>query len=155
MTFVTFDGYFNDCGTKIIIMITIIITFFYELLFSCRVINLLLKRVFWPLFSVILFSMIQSYFILSGTFNNSIFSILVEFPTPLIFVFFLICGNTKNLRLVKLHRKSRKPRSLWKKPQRVMAETRSHNDDLTVTLNKGTALLNYVTPYIVTEEKKT
>ena len=36
-----------------------------------------------------------------------------------------------------------------------MAETRSHNDDLTVTLNKGTTLLNYVPPYIATEEKKT
>ena len=34
-----------------------------------------------------------------------------------------------------------------------MAETRSHNDDLTVTLNKGTTLLNYVPPYIVTEKK--
>ena len=36
-----------------------------------------------------------------------------------------------------------------------MAETRSHNDDLTVTLDNGTALLNYVPPYIVTEKKKT
>ena len=35
-----------------------------------------------------------------------------------------------------------------------MAETRSHNDDLTVTLNKGTTLLNYEPPYIVTEKKK-
>ena len=35
-----------------------------------------------------------------------------------------------------------------------MAETRSHNDDLTVTLNKGTTLLNYEPPYIVTGEKK-
>ena len=36
-----------------------------------------------------------------------------------------------------------------------MVKTTSHNDDLTVTLSIGTALLNYVTPYIVTEEKKT
>ena len=35
-----------------------------------------------------------------------------------------------------------------------MAETRSHNDHLTVTLDNGTALLNYVPPYIVTEKKK-
>ena len=35
-----------------------------------------------------------------------------------------------------------------------MAETRSHNDDLTVTRNKGTKLLNYEPPYIVTGEKK-
>ena len=35
-----------------------------------------------------------------------------------------------------------------------MAEPRSHNDDLTVTLNKGTTLLNYEPPYIVTGEKK-
>ena len=35
-----------------------------------------------------------------------------------------------------------------------MVKTTSHNDDLTVTLSIGTALLNYVTPYIVTEEKK-
>ena len=35
-----------------------------------------------------------------------------------------------------------------------MAETRSHNDDLTVTLDNGTALLNYLPPYIVTEKKK-
>ena len=34
-----------------------------------------------------------------------------------------------------------------------MAETRSHNDDLTVTLDNGTALLNYLPPYIVTEKK--
>ena len=35
-----------------------------------------------------------------------------------------------------------------------MAENRSHNDHLTVTLDNGTALLNYVPPYIVTEKKK-
>ena len=33
-----------------------------------------------------------------------------------------------------------------------MAETRSHNDHLTVTLDNGTALLSYVPPYIVTEK---
>ena len=34
-----------------------------------------------------------------------------------------------------------------------MVKTTSDNDDLTVTVNNGTALLNYVPPYIVTEKK--
>ena len=34
-----------------------------------------------------------------------------------------------------------------------MAETRSHNDELTMALDNGTALFNYVPPYMVTEKK--
>ena len=34
-----------------------------------------------------------------------------------------------------------------------MVKTTSQNDDLTVTVNNGTALLYYVPPYIVTEKK--
>ena len=41
-----------------------------------------------------------------------------------------------------------------KKPQCVMVKTTSHKDDLNMTLDNGTALFNYVPPYIVTEKKK-
>ena len=40
-----------------------------------------------------------------------------------------------------------------KKPLCVMVKTTSHNDDQTMTLDNGTALFNYVPPYIVTEKK--
>ena len=40
-----------------------------------------------------------------------------------------------------------------KKPQCVMVKTTSHKDDLNMTLDNGTALFNYVPPYIVTEKK--
>ena len=41
-----------------------------------------------------------------------------------------------------------------KKPQCVIVKTTSHKDDLNMTLDNGTALFNYVPPYIVTEKKK-
>ena len=41
-----------------------------------------------------------------------------------------------------------------KKAQCVMVKTTSHKDDLNMTLDNGTALFNYVPPYIVTEKKK-
>ena len=41
-----------------------------------------------------------------------------------------------------------------KKSLCVMVKTTSHNDHLTVTLNKGTTLFNYIPSYIVTEKKK-
>ena len=34
-----------------------------------------------------------------------------------------------------------------------MVKTTSHKDDLTMALDNGTALFNYVPPYIVTEKK--
>ena len=40
-----------------------------------------------------------------------------------------------------------------KKSLCVMVKTTSHNDHLTVTLNKGTTLFNYIPSYIVTEKK--
>ena len=39
------------------------------------------------------------------------------------------------------------------KPQCVMVKTTSHKDDLNMTLDNGTALFDYVPPYIVTEKK--
>ena len=41
-----------------------------------------------------------------------------------------------------------------KKPQCVMVKTTSHKDDLNMTLDNGTALFDYVPPYILTEKKK-
>ena len=35
----------------------------------------------------------------------------------------------------------------------VMVKTTSHKDDLNMTLDNGTALFDYVPPYIVTEKK--
>ena len=35
-----------------------------------------------------------------------------------------------------------------------MVKTTSHKDDLNMTLDNGTALCDYVPPYIVTEKKK-
>ena len=40
-----------------------------------------------------------------------------------------------------------------KKPQCVMVKTTSHKDDLNMTIDNGTALFDYVPPYIVTEKK--
>ena len=35
-----------------------------------------------------------------------------------------------------------------------MVKTTSHKDDLNMTLDNGTALFDYVPPYILTEKKK-
>ena len=35
-----------------------------------------------------------------------------------------------------------------------MVKTTSHKDDLNMTIDNGTALFDYVPPYIVTEKKK-
>ena len=40
-----------------------------------------------------------------------------------------------------------------KKAQCVMVKTTSHKDDLNMTLDNGTALFDYVPPYIVREKK--
>ena len=40
-----------------------------------------------------------------------------------------------------------------KKRQCVMVKTTSHKDDLNMTIDNGTALFDYVPPYIVTEKK--